>query len=323
MIVEGATSVAANSSLIGNASRAKIAVIGLGAIGGVIAGSLAAVDRHEVIVCVRNRIDRLVVERPTDTVEVSVCPLTDPAHAEPADWVLLCTKAHQTPAISPWLGGLCGPHTRVAVLQNGIRHADRLAPLVGPATVVPTIVYYNGERLAPERMRFRHAGEYDLAVHDDADGRAFAELLSGTPMRVLRTTDFDTFAWRKLLINAVANPITAITLQRQAVFRREDIKTLCLSVLEEAATVGRADGARLSADEADRILATLLTYPADAGTSMYFDRLAGRPFEVEALTGAVVAAGERHHIRTPLNGMLLTLLRAISDAMEGPSTVRS
>ena len=32
MIVEGATSVAANSSLIGNASRARIAVIGLGAI---------------------------------------------------------------------------------------------------------------------------------------------------------------------------------------------------------------------------------------------------------------------------------------------------
>lgn len=316
MIVERETPLAVNSSLTGNASRAKIAVVGLGAIGGVIAGSLAAVDRHEVIVCAKSRIDRLIVERPNDTVEVSVRAMTDPADAEPADWVLLCTKAHQTPSISPWLGGLCGSQTRVAVLQNGIRHVDRLAPLVGTATVVPTVVYYNGERLAPDRMRFRHAGEYDLAVQDDTDGGAFAELLAGTPMRVLRTTDFDTFAWRKLLINAVANPITALTLQRQAVFRREDIKTLCLAILEEAAAVGRADGARLYVDEADRVLATLLTYPAEAGTSMYFDRLAGRPFEFEALTGAVVAAGERHRVPTPLNGMLLTLLRAISDAAE-------
>jgi len=49
---------------------------------------------------------------------------------------------------------------------------------------------------------------------------------------------------------------------------------------------------------------------------MYFDRLAGRPLEVEALTGAIVAAGERHGIATPLNRALLVLLRAISNAAE-------
>ena len=301
-------------SAIEDSGRTKIAVLGLGAIGGVIAGSLAATGRHELVVCARSRIDHLVVERPEDTVAVPLRTLTDPAAGEPVDWVLLCTKTHQTAAAGPWLARLCGAQTRVAVLQNGIRHADRLASLLGIATVVPTIVYYNGERLAADRVRFRHAGEYDLAVRDDTDGRAFAALLADTPMRILRSADFDTLAWRKLLINAVANPITALTLQRQAVFRRDDVKALCLAILEEAAAVGRADGAQLAMDEAGRILATLLTYPAEAGTSMYFDRLAGRPFEFEALTGAVVAAGERHRVSTPLNGMLLTLLRTISDA---------
>jgi 2-dehydropantoate 2-reductase len=47
---------------------------------------------------------------------------------------------------------------------------------------------------------------------------------------------------------------------------------------------------------------------------MYFDRLAGRELEVEALTGAIVAAGERLRIATPLNRAFLTLLRAVSDA---------
>jgi 2-dehydropantoate 2-reductase len=292
-----------------------VAVIGLGSIGGVIAGSLCALNRHDVVGCVRRPVERLVVERSEGAIEVAIRALTDPTEAEPLDWVLLCTKAHDTPSSAPWLQRLCGPRTRVAVLQNGIGHADRLAPLVGDATIVPTIVYYNSERLAPDRVRFRRAGEYDFAVSDDSDGRAFAELLEGTSMRVLRSPDFNTLAWRKLLINAVANPVTALTLQRQAVFRREDVKALCLAILDEAAAVGRADGARLAADEASQILATLLTYPADAGTSMYFDRLAGRPFEVEALTGAIVAAGERHHLPTPLNRMLLTLLRATSDAL--------
>jgi 2-dehydropantoate 2-reductase len=298
---------------VGRSDRATVGIIGLGSIGGVIAGLLCALDRHDIIACVRHPVERLTVEQSDGAIEVPIKALTDPTEAEPRDWVLLCTKAHDTLSSAPWLQRLCGPRTRVAVLQNGIGHAERLAPLVGAATIVPTIVYYNGERLAPDRVRFRRAGEYEFAVSEDPDGRAFAELLEGTSMRVLRSPDFNTLAWRKLLINAVANPITALTQRRQAVFRREDVKTLCLAILDEAAAVGRADGARLGADEAEKILATLLTYPADAGTSMYFDRLGGRPLEVEALTGAIVAAGERHHLPTPLNRMLLTLLRATSD----------
>jgi 2-dehydropantoate 2-reductase len=126
--------------------------------------------------------------------------------------------------------------------------------------------------------------------------------------------DFATLAWRKLLINAIASPVTALTLQRQAVLRRPDVQALCLAVLDEAIAVGRAEGARLNADEAARTLAALFTFSGELGTSMYFDRLAGRPLEVEALTGAIVAAAERHGIATPLNRALLALLRAINDA---------
>src|SRR5580704_3114785 len=79
----------------------------------------------------------------------------------------------------------------------------------------------------------------------------------GAPLRIVFSDDFLTLAWRKLLINAVANPITALTLQRQAVLRRPDIQHLCKAVLDEAAAVARADGARLAEDEAARTMATL------------------------------------------------------------------
>ena len=133
-------------------------------------------------------------------------------------------------------------------------------------------------------------------------------------MPILCSSDFKTLAWRKLLLNAAANPISALTLQRNAVFRRDDIKALCLALLQEAAAAGRADGAQLAADEPEQSMARLLAIPPDSGSSMYFDRLAGRPLEIEALTGAVVAVGEKHGISTPFNRMLLTLARAASDA---------
>ena len=102
---------------------------------------------------------------------------------------------------------------------------------------MPGLVYYNGERLAPDRVRLRHAGAHDLLAADDEAGAAFAQLFAGTELRVVLTDDFLTLAWRKLFLNAVAacrggngpftfrlvaNPITALTLQRQARKNRQD-----------------------------------------------------------------------------------------------------
>lgn len=300
--------------MTGNGQRQTVAVVGLGSIGGIAAACLAEAGRHDVIGCARKPIDKLTLERPGRTVTPPLPVITDPAEATPADWVLVVTKTQDTAAAAPWLARLCTRSTRVAVLQNGIDHVERVAPLANGATVVPVIVYYNGERLAPDRLRMRVAGDHDLAVPDDAGGRAFAALTAGTPLRVLAEPDFVTLKWRKLLLNAVANPITALTMQRQAVLRRPDIHALCLDVLDETVKVARADGATLPDDEPRLAMERLLQFSPELGTSMYFDRMAGRSFEVEALTGAVVAAGERHGIATPLNRVFLALLRAINEA---------
>jgi 2-dehydropantoate 2-reductase len=298
------------------ARRLTVAVVGLGSVGGSAAGSLAAAGRHDVLACTRQPLARFTLERAEGTVEPPLRVLTDPEQAKPVDWVLVCTKTHQTAAAAPWLARLCTPTTRVAVLQNGIDHVARVAPLARGATVVPVLVYYNGERLAPDRVRMRHAGAYDAVVADDEPGRAFVDLFEGTPLRIIRSGDFATLAWRKLLINAVANPITALTLQRQAVLRRPDVQDLCRGILDEAVAAARAEGAKLAEDETARTIATLHNFSGELGTSMYFDRLAGRRLEVEALTGAIVAAGDRHGVAMPLNRALLTLLRAINDAID-------
>ncbi len=297
------------------ARRLSVAVIGLGGVGGGAAGSLAAAGRHDVIACVRQPIARFTLERAEGAVEAPLHVLTDPAQAKPVDWALVCTKTHQTAAVGPWLARLCTPATHVAVMQNGIDHVARVEPLARGASIVPVLVYYNGERLAPDRVRIRHAGPDDAVVADDEPGRALVDLFEGTSLRIIRSGDFATLAWRKLLINAVANPITALTLQRQAVLRRPDVQELCRGILDEAVAAARAEGVKLAEDETARTIATLENFSGELGTSMYFDRLAGRRLEAEALTGAIVAVGDRHGMAMPLNRALLTLLRAINGAI--------
>ncbi len=305
--------------------RQSVAVLGLGSIGGVVAGCLAAAGRQDVVACTRRPIATLTLERPQagamTAIDVPLRALGDPAQAKPADWVLLCTKAYQTASARPWLERLCTPATRVAVMQNGIDQVASVAPFANGATVLPIIVYFNGERLGYDRVRLRQGSDQDIAVADDASGHAFANLLAGTPLRVALAGNFPALLWHKLLINAVANPITTLTMQRQAVLRRPDVQQLCHGILTEAIAVARADGVALADDEAASAMATLFSFSGELGTSMYFDRLAGRPLEIEALNGAIVTRGERHGVATPINAALVTLLRAISDAAPAPSSV--
>jgi 2-dehydropantoate 2-reductase len=292
----------------------RIAVVGLGGIGGVAAACLSLSPRNDVTGCARRQIDTLTFDHENDRTHIPLRTLIEPHHAQPVDWVILCTKAQDSASAAPWLANLCTPDTTVAVLQNGIDHADRVAPFVNGAGVLPAIVYYNGERFAHDHVRLRHIRGHDLLVPAGPQADEFVDLFKGTPIDVGISEDFLTYQWRKLLVNVIANPITALTRQRLGIFQRADIQQLSLDILREAVVVGRAEGAQLNDDEAETIMAMFLNYPPEAGTSMYFDCLAGRPLEIEALNGAVVAAGRRHGIATPLNSTMLALLTAVSDA---------
>lgn len=291
-----------------------VAVVGLGSIGAVVAGYLQRAGRHRVIACVKKPTDHVTLVRAGSAETIHLRALTDPQDAEPVDWVILATKAHQTPTAAPWLERLCNSSTRVAVLQNGIDLVSRVAPFVGDATIVPSIVFLISERLTGNSVRFRQVTDYDFIVPDDPNGRAFVELLEGTLLRALAAPDFTTLTWEKLTYNAVTNPITALTLQRFSVFQRSDVLNLAKAMLEETIAVARANGACLNFEKLSKKLFNVLSTHDELGTSMYADRLAGRSLEAEAINGAVVRAGNRVGLPTPLNQVMLTLLSASNNA---------
>ena len=121
-----------------------IAIVGPGAIGGILAAWLAQDPKNEVTVCARSAFDRLEVETPEGRIEASPRILTDPAQATPVDWVLVATKAYDTEGTARWLAGLRRANTPVVVLQNGVEHVERFAPYV-PRQPVPSTTLEKGE----------------------------------------------------------------------------------------------------------------------------------------------------------------------------------
>jgi 2-dehydropantoate 2-reductase len=292
----------------------QIAVIGPGAIGGAFAAAAWQAgerdDGREIVLCARRRFGQLVVTRDgSDPVVVDAPVRTDPSTVgSPADWVFLAVKAHQTGGARDWLRALAGPATVVVVLQNGVEHRERVEPLAGDAMVLPAVVRCPAEAIAPGRVRLH--GQPQVSVPDDVNGRALARLLDGGA-EVSLTADFTTEMWRKLCENAVAG-LMVLTGRRAAMFRRADVAALARDYALECVAVARAEGARLADSVADTVVSDFAAMSADRGSSIVFDREAGRPLEWEARNGVVRRAGARHGIPTPVSDVLVPLLAAAS-----------
>jgi 2-dehydropantoate 2-reductase len=282
----------------------RVAVVGPGAIGAAVA---AEVVDAELVLCGRTPLERLVVAREGAGETVVEGPvLTDP-EAVPwrADVVLLAVKAHQTAAAAPFLRALSGPGTVVVALQNGVEQRAEVGPHAPGATVLPAVVWFPVERVAPDRVLVR--GEPRITLPDEPAAQAVAALLPGVEL----AADFAVHAWRKLAINAVAG-LMVLSGRRAGMFRRPDVLAVARALAAECLAVGRAEGADVPDAVADELAAEFVAMPEDLASSILIDREAGRELEWDARNGVVVRLGAYHGVPTPVSDVIVPLLAAAS-----------
>lgn len=143
-------------------------------------------------------------------------------------------------------------------------------------------------------------------------GRRLAGLLELGGARVRPVADFRAELWRKLTVNAVAG-LMVLTGRRAGMYRRSDIRGLALALARECLAVAAADGVTLAGSTAEQVVDELAGAPGDLGSSILFDRVAGRPLEWDVRNGVLCRLGARHEVPTPVSDVLVPLLAAASD----------
>ncbi|QYM77739.1 2-dehydropantoate 2-reductase [Horticoccus luteus] len=286
----------------------RVAIIGPGAIGGVLATHLMQTGRHDVVLCARRPIEVLTAETADGPLSVRPRVVIRPDAAPTVDWVLVTTKSYDAAGAAAWFGPLCGPATVVAVLQNGVEHRERFRAFVPADRLLPVVVDLSAERIEPSLIRQRSRGL--LTVADDRHGRDFTGLFADTTIATCLTDDFKSAAWRKLCVNA-AGVVSALLLRPACVVRDEQVAQLARAIVRETIAVGRAEGAILPDSLVDDVIAREQAAPPNAINSLHADRAAGRPMEVDARNGVIVRLGRKHGIATPCNAMAVTLLTAM------------
>ena len=131
---------------------ARVAIVGVGAIGGVLAALLDATGLHELTLCTRRPLVALTVRTPEGVVVVKARNLTDPAQAEPVDWIVIASKAYDAESTAQWLPRLMADNAPVAVAQNGVEHRERFVPWVKQDQLLPVVVQISVDRQADGTM---------------------------------------------------------------------------------------------------------------------------------------------------------------------------
>ncbi len=301
---------------------ARFVVVGAGAMGSLVAARLAlasvavtllgrpsehfaAIRGGDLILVEMDGATRLVPLDVTDRAEVVAS----------AEVVVLLVKAWATCEILAPLRSRLHPDALVLTLQNGLGNAAAIRAALGNRTPVDVAVGVTTQAaLRGGAGVVRHTGTGPTLIgrergEIDARIRAVADTLSAADLPTAAVPDIQRAVWRKLAVNAAINGLTALAgVSNGAIVADPRLREAAGVLAGEVEAVARGHGVELG----DVVAAVdeVATATAANRSSMLRDLETGVWTEVDAIHGALVAAGEAVGIDAPANRVVAALVRA-------------
>jgi 2-dehydropantoate 2-reductase len=311
-------------------SKPRIAVIGAGPVGGILAAYLgrgghaitvieAAEQCRERIAASGIQIDgfatlRADVARTLDSVESAI------RLKERFDIVFVCVKGPINRLIAGSLPAIVADGGTVSAMQNGLDTEAPLLAACGPAMTLRSVINYAGNVRTPGHIHmtfFNGVNYVGPAARGDAAAEAKAKevaaLMSAAQLATEFSPDVQRHVWTKAIRNAALMPISALTgkdiadvMESPASFRLLD--HLLTEQLAVAASAGYAFDRQFYDDT--------LAYYRKAGhhmPSMYDDVVNRRQTEIAHLNHRIAEVGEQNGVPVPYNRAVANLVICLDE----------
>ncbi|HEU0113926.1 MAG TPA: ketopantoate reductase family protein [Thermomicrobiales bacterium] len=300
----------------------RIAIVGAGALGSLIAGRLARVDAAVVLLNRPSphldaiRAAGLVLIEPDGAAErIAVAVSSDPASVANAAAVVVAVKTWATDAALRAVRAWLAPATWVVSLQNGLGNDERIRAALGPSiNLALGATLLGAVRLEPGVVRAGGVGPTLFGAPGHAPPAALRDLaarFSAAGMPAAAIADIEPAIWRKLAVNAAINGLTALAaVPNGAIAADPELRAAATAIAREVEAVARAEGCEIG--DVERALFEVAVATATNHSSMRRDLETGAPTEVDAIHGAVVTRAARHGLAVPANQTIAAILRARS-----------
>ena len=323
----------------------KIAIIGAGAIGGLVGAKLALAG-EDVTFLVRGRNLAAIADHGIRLTSAdgwehtanNVCATDDYAQAGPQDLVILAMKAHQLEAVVADLPKLLGPHTAIVTMQNGIpywyfqRHGGpfegtRVASVdpqgviaagIAAERVIGCVVYPASELIAPGVIRHIEGDWLPLGELDGTSTervQAIAACFANAGFKAPVLDNIRAEIWLKLWGNLTFNPISSLTHSTLVDICQYPLtRELAAAMMTEAQNIAQKLGITFRVGIDKRIAGAEKV--GKHKTSMLQDVEAGREPEIDALVGSVVELARLTGTPTPHIDSVHALVKLLAHTMQ-------
>jgi len=233
------------------------------------------------------------------------------------DLVLVCVKAYSLREVRAEIlnsGALegCLKDADFLLLMNGLGNLENLG--------MPSGRSYQG--FTSLGVQFFEDGIIDLKgvgptfmeeKIPESARRFFEERFKEKGFVVKFSSDFKHLQWSKLMVNAVANPISAIIKKKNRATLSRDLEATVERVIDECLQVAALDGAELDKKSCRDFVRFIISKNADNTTSMYQDVIKGKRTEIDSFNGYVVDQARKHGLSVPVNEMLYAIIKIIEN----------
>lgn len=288
----------------------RIVVIGVGAVGGWFGGRLVQAG-HEVTLVARGETLTALREdglRLNDEEAIPVRAVATTAEAGRQDAALLCVKVTQHTDLAPLIDGL--GDTPIALTQNSVEVPGLVADHAGTERTWPGVVRGFFHHAGPARVEF-HGGpiSFDVGTWDGGVDKRLGVLAAALrDARVTATVrpDARALVWEKAMFVVAFGALGAVADEPLREVRTRYRSSLA-GFMREIERCAQAEGIELPG-VVERTLEFADLMPAESTSSMQRDLAAGVTSELDAQVGAIVRAGRRAGVATPLHELALNLL---------------
>ena len=299
----------------------KIAVVGPGALGCLLAALLRAKTKEEIWLvdksperAKRIREDGIRIEG-LSTVSAGVNVTADPKDISTCDLVILCVKSYSTEDACKDIKELVSKETFVMTLQNGIGNIQVLNDHFGSEKVIAGITNHGATLLGAGHVRHAGKGETVIGI---ANGKVLgpikdiAGILSRSGFDTKISKDINSVIWSKLVINVGINALTAITrLKNGALVENAGTRDCLRCAVQEAVKVVKRKRVKLSYDDPIQKVESVCKATAANCSSMLQDVMNNKRTEIDFINGAIMRQGKALGILTPVNEVLTNIVKTI------------
>ena len=302
----------------------KIAVIGIGGVGGYMAAMLAA-EYPNVTVAARGgrgeAVRRAGLRVHSDYHgELSVTPhevVSSADQMEPQDYIFICVKNYSLEEVCDQIRGIVGKDTVIIPVMNGADAGDRVREYLKNGIVIDTLIYIVAFA-NPDHSITQQGNFASLRIGTRKEEEAYAvkqvsEILRNAGIHHKISKDIELDVWKKYILNCAYNVSTACYNNTIGELRRDPDKAEEYEQLVyEAYEVAAAKGVKIKKEEAEKIIKRFYEeLSEDATSSLQRDVWAGKETELETFSGYLVREAARLGVQVPVTARMYDRLSQI------------